>query len=93
MKKVVCSGPDCQDRRIHWCDPDKPRGFQMVQVTDDWPDDRPAFCSMTCAILGGFMKMSCDNPCPKCKAQGVMVEHHGDYKCWQPDPFATKSGE
>lgn len=83
MKKVPCCGPGCADHRVHWCAPDTPRGVQLVEVADDW--NRPAFCSMTCAILGGYMKVSCDNPCPRCKAEGITVEHGDGYKCSEPE--------
>ena len=85
MKKVPCSGPGCQQYRVHWMHPETARGVQYVEVADDFPDDGQAFCSMTCAILGGYMKLTCHNPCPKCNAKGIFVEHHGNYKCWQPE--------
>jgi hypothetical protein len=59
----------------------------MVEVPDDW--DKPAFCSMTCALAGGYMTLEYvteENACPKCLAQGVKVKHHGDYKCPEPEP-------
>src|SRR5574337_24284 len=86
MKKLPCKAYGCAERRRHWCDPDTPRGPQYVEVPDDWPDDRPVFCSLTCAILGGYMKLSIANPCPKCLVQGTLVEHHGEYVCWLPEP-------
>lgn len=55
----------------------------MVEVADDW--SRSAFCYMTCAILGGYMKLTCDVPCPRCKAGGIVVEHGSEYKCVEPE--------
>lgn len=81
--KVECNESSCQGHRVHWCDPDTPRGPQMVEVPDDWPKDRPAFCSMTCAIMGGYTKMLVENPCPNCLDAGDRVEHHSGYRCWR----------
>lgn len=84
MKKIVCPAPGCQGRRKHWCDPDTPRGCQMVEVPDDWPEGKPAYCSMTCAIASGFMTLEYvkeGTGCPKCWANGINVKHHGLYVC------------
>lgn len=84
MKKHPCLVPGCKERRRHHKDPDTPRGVQYVEVPDDWPDDRPAFCSMTCAIRGGYTSVrAVTEPCPGCLADGVRVQHHGTYKCWR----------
>lgn len=55
-RKIACSGPGCADHRRHWYDPDTPRGVQMVEVPDDFKGDK-AYCSLTCAILDGAMKL------------------------------------
>ena len=89
MKKIVCQAPGCQSRRKHWSDPDSSRGPQMVEVPDDWPSGRPAFCSMTCALLAGYMTLEYvteETACPKCLAQGSKVKHGQDYRCQQPEP-------
>jgi hypothetical protein len=85
MKKLPCKAYGCAERRIHWCEPDTPRGTQFVEVPEDWPDDRPVFCSLTCAMLGGYMKANITNPCPKCLVQDIYVEHGFGYTCWQPE--------
>lgn len=88
MKKVVCPGPACQSRRVHHQRQDEPRGPQMVQVSDDWPEGRPAHCSMTCALIDGFMTLAYveeGEGCPKCWAQGINIKHREDYKCLEPE--------
>ena len=54
MKKIKCSGPDCENRRRHWCEPDTPRGPQYVEVQDDY--EGKAYCSLTCAMLDGAIE-------------------------------------
>jgi len=39
---------------VHWCLPDEPRGQQMVDVSPEYPDTMPVYCSMTCALLDGW---------------------------------------
>jgi hypothetical protein len=51
MKMVPCSYANCGDRRIHWCQPDVPRGTQMIQVEDDHTG--PMYCSFECAMYDG----------------------------------------
>lgn len=58
VRKVVCSAYGCQSRRKHWCDPDTSRGPQLVEVPDDWPEWKPAYCSMTCALLSGAASLA-----------------------------------
>lgn len=43
-------GYGCAERRIHHERPDTPRGPQYVEVPDDY--EGPAFCSITCKLLG-----------------------------------------
>ena len=88
MKKVVCPGPGCQARRIHHERQDEPRGPQYIEVPDDWPAERPAFCCMTCALQVGYTTLhfvTKENACPKCWAQGVEEMHGPNYKCWRPE--------
>ena len=89
MKKVVCPSRGCQDRRQNWSNPDTPRGPQMVEVPDDWAEGKPAYCSMTCALIAGFMTLEYvrdEDACPKCLVQGVKVKHGKDYQCMEPAP-------
>lgn len=58
--KIPCSGPGCSERRIHWCEPNTPRGIQLVEVPEDYTGK--AYCSMTCAILDGAVKLNGPNP-------------------------------
>jgi len=46
MKKVPCSGPGCEKRRIHYERPDTPRGTVLVEVPDTYEGN--AFCSIEC---------------------------------------------
>lgn len=62
MKKRVCCYGDCGTRRVHHERQDVPRGTQMVQVADDYPDDRPCYCSITCACMDGAMAVSTSYP-------------------------------
>ena len=55
MKKLPCSYKNCGDRRRHWCDPDTPRGQQMVSVEDDYTG--PVYCSITCAVMAGAITL------------------------------------
>ena len=95
MKKVVCPGPECQERRKHHERQDEPRGPQMVEVPDDRPDHRPAFCSMTCALMSGYTTLHFvteENACPKCLAQGIKVMHGKDYQCREPEVGSLAKG-
>jgi hypothetical protein len=60
VKKLPCLAYGCAERRIHHDAPYQPRGTQYVEVPDDYPDDRPVYCSFTCAILSGAMKLKND---------------------------------
>lgn len=57
-KKVPCSGPGCANQRIHWCRPDEPRGIRYIEVDEDY--EGQAFCSLTCALLAGAIKIHAD---------------------------------
>ena len=50
MKTRKCDGPGCERRRIHWEMPHVERGEQMVPLPDDWPEDKPVFCSIECQM-------------------------------------------
>lgn len=56
--KRPCSYALCGDRRIHWETPDEPRGTQYVEVPDDYPVDRPVYCSITCSVMDGAMTLT-----------------------------------
>ena len=55
-KKVPCSYKDCGARRIHWEEPNTPRGTQHIDVAVDY--EGLAYCSMDCAILDGHLKIN-----------------------------------
>ena len=55
MKKVKCSGPGCSSRRAHH-ESDEPRGTQWIEVPDDFPDGKKAYCSIECAAYDGALK-------------------------------------
>jgi hypothetical protein len=92
MKKLPCKAYGCAERRIHWTQPYEERGTQYVEVPDDYPDERPVFCSLTCAILGGYMTAHAPvEICWKCLvAHDREIEHHSGYKCWEPDVTETQ---
>jgi hypothetical protein len=56
MKRRECKAYGCSVQRRHHEDPETERGPQFVEVPDDYPDDRPVYCSMTCAMLDGKLK-------------------------------------
>lgn len=53
MKTRLCSYEKCGERRVHWEQPETPRGQQKIEVPDDFPEDRKVFCSITCACMSG----------------------------------------
>lgn len=59
--KIPCSGPGCAERRIHWEEPNTPRGVQYVEVPDGFEGSK-AYCSITCAVLDGAVKVNSDEP-------------------------------
>lgn len=52
MKKVPCSNPDCNKRRIHHERPDETRETVLCDVPDDHAGK--VFCSITCACMAGY---------------------------------------
>ena len=59
-KRVVCAYEGCKLRRVHHERPDEPRGPQSVEVP--WNYEGNAYCSMTCAIMNGAMKLTYEGP-------------------------------
>lgn len=57
MKKVPCAYERCGERRIHWCQPDTPRGTQYITVEDDFDENKKAYCSTECALQDGAFKL------------------------------------
>lgn len=55
--KRPCNGPGCDKYRIHHERPDEPRGVKYVDAPDDYPLDKPVYCSITCALMGGAISM------------------------------------
>jgi hypothetical protein len=49
-----CSYSECKDHRVHWARQDEPRGEQMVEVPENYPQEDPVHCSMTCALMDGW---------------------------------------
>lgn len=85
MKKIVCPGYGCASRRVHFERPDEERGPQIIEVRDDWPENRPVYCSDTCALLAGYITLKYKEPCPKCKAQNITVSHGDNFVCLEPE--------
>lgn len=74
MKKVPCAYKDCGERRAHWQTPDIKRGTVMIEVADDRPDDKPMYCSITCACLSGAMSIRRQKGyCTKCGFKLTLV--------------------
>lgn len=59
MKRPCCY-TECCKRRAHYEMPDEERGVQYIEVPFDYPEDKPAFCSITCAVMAGAMKLTHD---------------------------------
>ena len=59
-KFVICSGPNCDKKRIHWENPETPRGPQYIEVPIDY--DGPAFCSLECKMYYDARKKQNDIP-------------------------------
>jgi hypothetical protein len=57
--RVKCDGPGCANKRIHFEQPDTPRGIQYVSVPTNYHG--PVFCSMECHM---YWKAKC-NPTVK----------------------------
>lgn len=55
MKKRPCAEPSCVNK-INWTT-DQPRGVVFVEVADDYPDDKPVFCSFECAAYAGYFDL------------------------------------
>jgi hypothetical protein len=51
-KLVICSGPGCQGRRVHYEQQDTPRGPQYVEMPED---KKRGFCSLECATYAGAL--------------------------------------
>jgi hypothetical protein len=58
MKMVECNGGEtCRSRRVHWDEPNTPRGPQFVPMPDG--HEGPVYCSITCAVMDGAMRLCC----------------------------------
>ncbi len=61
-KQVFCCDFDsCKTCRVHHENPDVERGPQILTVEDG--RDTPIFCSMTCALLAGFISIKYNSDC------------------------------
>lgn len=58
MKKRLCDYKDCGSRRVHYERPDIQRGTQTIEVPDDFPDEKKAFCSIECACYAGYYSVT-----------------------------------
>ena len=58
MKEIPCSYSKCGERRAHWAMQEKARGQVMCLVEDDY--EGHVYCSFTCAIADGHMKLQTD---------------------------------
>lgn len=56
--KRPCSYKECSFRRAHYERQDTARGIQYVEVPDDYPFEKKQYCSFTCAIMDGSMKLN-----------------------------------
>lgn len=56
--KRPCSYNECSSRRVHHERQDTPRGTQYIEVPDNIPQDKKAYCSFTCAIMDGSMTLN-----------------------------------
>jgi len=61
MKRPCCF-ERCGERRIHHERPHEPRGTQYFEVPDDYPIDKPVYCSLTCAISAGAISLKYEGP-------------------------------
>lgn len=52
VKQIICSGPGCDNRRVHWMEPFTPRGPVKVIVPDDY--EGPAYCSIECSLRAKY---------------------------------------
>lgn len=62
MKTLPCKYPDCGARRVHHERPDEPRGHQQVEVPDRYDEASPVFCSLSCAMMDGWMTARYETP-------------------------------
>jgi hypothetical protein len=82
MRRQPCymTHQGCADRRRHWADPEQlPRGIQYIDVPDDRDELLPAFCSLTCAALSGWMPVHTRNP--KCPREDCGIHHGTNWVC------------
>jgi len=56
MKKIPCSYHGCAGRRVHYERPYEPRKRVMIEVPDDFPKGKKAYCSIECAAYDGALK-------------------------------------
>jgi len=56
MKKVACHYHGCAGRRVHYERPDELRDRVMIEVPDDFPEAKKAYCSIECAAYDGALK-------------------------------------
>jgi hypothetical protein len=73
VKRIACAYDGCAQRRAHHERPDEARGVQYVEVPDDHPADREAFCSLTCAMLAGRLSVRA----PAEAKGGAVLERNG----------------
>lgn len=55
MKKVPCHYHGCAGRRVHYESPEKLRDRVMIEVPDDFPEGKKAYCSIECAAYDGAL--------------------------------------
>jgi hypothetical protein len=64
VKKRACSYNRCHTRRADFLHPDDNRGIQYVDVPDDYPDDKPAYCSTSCGAMDKNYNVKPKDPKP-----------------------------
>jgi hypothetical protein len=88
MKKIPCGYENCSQRRAHFTAPDVYRPHQTVEVDDDY--EGKAYCSFSCAILAGEMKMKNEKEAQVHKRSEYIVDESG--RCWLPPVESRMEG-
>jgi hypothetical protein len=45
-----CSYSGCSDRRVHHERPYERRQHILVDAPEDWPEEKPVYCSIECSV-------------------------------------------
>jgi hypothetical protein len=88
MKKIPCSHAGCAQRRAHFASPDVDRAHQMVEVDDHHEGE--AYCSFSCAILSGKMKVKGETGSLGYGRTEYVIDENG--RCWLPPVESRMEG-